>query len=50
MQKDGKNYEIVQLSYNDKIDSPIVISNSRVGIVVEGKDLFLANYQHDDSR
>ncbi|TSA16534.1 MAG: hypothetical protein D4R72_06635 [Nitrosopumilales archaeon] len=47
MQKDGKNYEIVQLIYNDKIDSPTVISNSGVGIVVEGKNLFLANYQHD---
>ena len=47
MQKDGKNYEIVQLTYSDKFDSPTVISNSGVGIVVEGKDLFLANYQHD---
>jgi hypothetical protein len=47
MQKDGKNYEIVQLTYNDKFDSPTVIANSGVGITVKGKDLFLANYQHD---
>lgn len=43
----GQNYEIIQLTYHDKYNSPTVVSNQGIGINVQGQIQFLANYNHD---